>query len=451
MLSPIGIFLTNSSVCEIMQSCFQICFENRLSELLRRTAEIILVDMVQLLFARLPQFKDEITRYSSIKKLTMRGERTGKKVKKPNKQQQQQQSHVPTKQSDDQSTSDEVKQPEVHQNSEETNNNNNSSGGQKTESQMKPTETVVEDTAGEKFVNIENIQVNVTNEERKLCAQEVPNEETTTTTSSSLGDRPTSPSDTSSVVSATETQSVTSVVAVTATTPTGDEATSGTEQEYVNPRGVRFVQESAVTSATNAANLPYGLPCVRELLRFLISLIGAKNSELMISMGLNLITIGLEAGIDHLAAYQSLLAYVRDDLCRNLYNLLSVERLGIYTNVLRVTFLLFESLRGHLKLQIEHFMAKLMEIILSESSSSSQSSNSSLRVSPEQKEITLDFLVQLLRIPAFAIELYLNYDCSLNSTNLFEDLTKLLSKVRSFLFLFYFIFNFFLIFFLNII
>lgn len=31
MLSPIGIFLTNSSVCEIMQSCFQICFENRLS------------------------------------------------------------------------------------------------------------------------------------------------------------------------------------------------------------------------------------------------------------------------------------------------------------------------------------------------------------------------------------------------------------------------------------
>lgn len=31
MLSPIGYHLTNSSVCEIMQSCFQICFENRLS------------------------------------------------------------------------------------------------------------------------------------------------------------------------------------------------------------------------------------------------------------------------------------------------------------------------------------------------------------------------------------------------------------------------------------
>jgi hypothetical protein len=29
MLSTIGINLTNSSGCEIMQSCFQICFEAR--------------------------------------------------------------------------------------------------------------------------------------------------------------------------------------------------------------------------------------------------------------------------------------------------------------------------------------------------------------------------------------------------------------------------------------
>jgi brefeldin A-resistance guanine nucleotide exchange factor 1 len=68
MLSPIGLYLTNSSVCEIMQSCFQIFFENRLTELLRRTAESMLVDMVQLLFARLPQFKEEI-RYSAVKKV----------------------------------------------------------------------------------------------------------------------------------------------------------------------------------------------------------------------------------------------------------------------------------------------------------------------------------------------------------------------------------------------
>jgi brefeldin A-resistance guanine nucleotide exchange factor 1 len=88
MLSPIGINLTNSSVCEIMQSCFQICFEARLGgmylsrslsviiklilsfikELLRKTAELILIDMVQLLFARLPQFKEDL-RMTSLKKV----------------------------------------------------------------------------------------------------------------------------------------------------------------------------------------------------------------------------------------------------------------------------------------------------------------------------------------------------------------------------------------------
>lgn len=31
MLTPAGSMLTNESVCEIMQSCFRICFEMRLS------------------------------------------------------------------------------------------------------------------------------------------------------------------------------------------------------------------------------------------------------------------------------------------------------------------------------------------------------------------------------------------------------------------------------------
>ena len=190
------------------------------------------------------------------------------------------------------------------------------------------------------------------------------------------------------------------------------------DSEYVNPRGVRFVQESS--NSVHVANVPYGLPCVRELLRFLISLINSRNSELMVSMGLHLLTIALESGIDHLASYQSMLAYVKDDLCKNLYNLLSSERLMIFSNVLRISFFLFESLRFHLKFQIEHFFIKLMEIIKSELN----------RTTQEQKEATIDFILQMLRIPGFAVEIYINYDCSLNCSNLFEDLTKLLSKVN---------------------
>jgi hypothetical protein len=349
---------------------------------------------------------------------------------------------------------------------------------------MKKSDTVQELVAGQETtsttkppgtVKFENIQVNVSNEESKLCydqetsgkQQAVAALETDVKSSSSTNnlaesnspiDRKKTPSESSSsndvmpnlnqdqneeatlntsfVSESNEAKSVDEKEL--STTPVNEqqqppEPTMASEQdeqlakqlqdsEYVNPRGVRFVQDSGYS--VNAANLPYGLPCVRELLRFLISLISNRNSEMMVSMGLNLITIGLESGIDHIASYQTLLAYIKDDLCKNLYDLLSIERLSIYTNVLRVTFLLFESLRANLKLQLEHFLVKLMEIILSESN----------RVSQEQKEITIDFLVQMLRIPGFAIELYLNYDCSYNSSNIFEDLTKLLSKVSLFFF-----------------
>ena len=51
---------------------------------------------------------------------------------------------------------------------------------------------------------------------------------------------------------------------------------------------------------------PYGVPCVRELLRFLISLVNPRdisNSEPMIQMGLSLITVALETGVAHVHNY----------------------------------------------------------------------------------------------------------------------------------------------------
>ena len=41
-----------------------------------------------------------------------------------------------------------------------------------------------------------------------------------------------------------------------------------------------------------------------------------------------------------------------------------------------------------------------------------------------------DALVQLWKVPGLVTELYLNYDCDPYCSNLFEDVTKLLSKVR---------------------
>ena len=65
------------------------------------------------------------------------------------------------------------------------------------------------------------------------------------------------------------------------------------------------------------------------------------------------------------------------------------------------------------------YINKLIEVIVSES----------IHITHDQKEIALEAIVQLLRIPGFVTEIYLNYDADLFCPNVFEDLMKLLSKV----------------------
>ena len=65
------------------------------------------------------------------------------------------------------------------------------------------------------------------------------------------------------------------------------------------------------------------------------------------------------------------------------------------------------------------YLKKLMNIITSEN----------MKMPYEMKEMALEALVQLSRIPSFVTELYINHDCDFYCSNLFEDLTKLLSKV----------------------
>lgn len=71
-----------------------------------------------------------------------------------------------------------------------------------------------------------------------------------------------------------------------------------------------------------SALVPYGLPCVRELLRFLISLcnpLDKQNTDRMMHIGLSLLTVALEVGADHIGNYESLMTLVKDDMCRNLF------------------------------------------------------------------------------------------------------------------------------------
>lgn len=66
------------------------------------------------------------------------------------------------------------------------------------------------------------------------------------------------------------------------------------------------------------------------------------------------------------------------------------------------------------------FLKALMEMVVSETS----------KISYEQREISLDCIAQLWRTPGLVTEIYINYDCDLYCSNLFEEMTKMLSKVN---------------------
>lgn len=56
--------LTNGLVCEIMQSCFGIAFDSRITELLRKSAIKCMTEMVRALFSRISHFDQDISDYN---------------------------------------------------------------------------------------------------------------------------------------------------------------------------------------------------------------------------------------------------------------------------------------------------------------------------------------------------------------------------------------------------
>ncbi|KAJ7324448.1 hypothetical protein JRQ81_017468 [Phrynocephalus forsythii] len=410
LLTPVGAHLTNESVCEIMQSCFRICFEMRLSELLRKSAEHTLVDMVQLLFTRLPHFKEEPKSYvgTNIKKLKMRaGGMSDSSKWKKQKRSPRNSCHVTkvspeTEQSTVSGTGGvsfiDVPSPVSSGSSENASSTVSpvTDSGLEISSQISSREDLTDLPLGSSL----GISAAVPLTESRAREQPEPQ-----------GDSPQEEKTPSASV-----ESIPEVLEECTSVAEHSNSASVHDMDYVNPRGVRFTQSS---QKEGTALVPYGLPCIRELLRFLISLTNPHdrhNSEVMIHMGLQLLTVALE--LASVANFPSLLGLVKEELCRYLFQLLSVERLSLYSASLRVCFLLFESMREHLKFQLEMYIKKLMEIITVENP----------KMPYEMKEMALEAIVQLWRVPSFVTELYINYDCDYYCANLFEDLTKLLSK-----------------------
>ncbi|XP_054265993.1 Golgi-specific brefeldin A-resistance guanine nucleotide exchange factor 1-like isoform X2 [Macrosteles quadrilineatus] len=459
VLSPLGVMLTNDSVCEIMLSCLRICFEVRLSELLRRCAEHYLKDMVQLLFTRLPYFSEDLRKPINMKKLKMRSgsidQSRGKRklkssMRKTSRPQiktedKEKPSHIQL--SADNFPQDKVstslplattpvefegsKEAEVKLENETPTVQTpiSDENANETETVSGETEIVEQPQNEESQINGElqsNVEV-VPDSEDPQCKDggaalalteqtELHTEEQPEDISSETHVAPEDKVDTLQIETpVVEPPAVEPPKSPVESAPQSPTSPSSDTHEWYNSQGVRF------TPQEEGPLVPYGVLCVRELFRFLVSLcnpLNKENSEVIIHTGLTLLTVALEVGADAIGKYATLLTIVKDDLCRNLFMLLNSERLSIFAANLQVSFLLFESLRTHLKFQLELFLSRLSEIIVSDNS----------KISFEQKELALECVVQLWRIPGLVTELYLNYDCDLYCPNVYEDLTKLLSK-----------------------
>ncbi|KAJ1472425.1 hypothetical protein T484DRAFT_1840456 [Baffinella frigidus] len=155
----------------------------------------------------------------------------------------------------------------------------------------------------------------------------------------------------------------------------------------------------------------YGLACMHKALAFYCQLtnpggdasVEGENDRML---GLALINVILETGGRQLSSCPALVAVLQHDLSRNLLQNSRTSNLQVLSLTLRVVFNMFNSVREHMKVQLEVFFNS---IHLAESQA------------PENREMALESLVEFCREPRLMVDIYTNYNCDMQCTNFFED------------------------------
>ncbi|CAH8609100.1 unnamed protein product [Heterobilharzia americana] len=371
LLVPAGTLVSDRAIREILQSCFRICFEPKLSDLLRRTAELCLASMIQLFFSRLP---------------TLVGFRTDRSVQ------------LSTQGNSSYDTKVTVVDKETLQIS------------QPIKTSQSPMKSCDNSVAG--FIEKDEVM-----HEKTSCGT-LDNVIENSSNSQVEYSFPNHPIDSKSCFNQANDSNQMEFIVHGQVTTLSDSVAHESADSTLPPS-----QPDACLNEFQPADpvqpQPYTIEAVYELLSYLIySLSPVHNNETVISISLGLITIALETGADAIASSPRLLQLVRGDLTKYLMLLLSSEDVWQFAATLRVCFLLFESMRSQLKLQMEVYLQRLTAISSSDNESTSY----------EFREIALDSVVRLFLVPGLATELYVNYDCDAYCSNLFEDITKMLAK-----------------------
>jgi hypothetical protein len=107
----------------------------------------------------------------------------------------------------------------------------------------------------------------------------------------------------------------------------------------------------------------------------------------------------------------SLVDVLRGDVCRHLLRATQNDDLAVFSLALRVVFNMFMSIKDHMKIQLEVFLTSVHLRLLQKSNFSPI---------PAREELALESLLEFCREPALMQDLYTNYDCDVQCTNLYD-------------------------------
>lgn len=216
---------------------------------------------------------------------------------------------------------------------------------------------------------------------------------------------------------------------------------------------------------------PYSLPSIKELFRALVDLLdphNRKHTDTMRYMALRVIDVIFEVAGPSVAEQPTLAKLANDDLCRYLLQLVRSENMFLLNGSLRVAGTLLATCRKVLKLQQEMFLSyvigclhsrvdipaepgidptlyegipsapKLVKPVPSQPSSGRSTpvpvkDRRTLGLEggarkPEAREAMVESIGNLIRIPSYMVELFVNYDCEVDREDLCEDMVGLLSR-----------------------
>ncbi|KAJ8595613.1 Sec7-domain-containing protein [Rhizopogon salebrosus TDB-379] len=215
---------------------------------------------------------------------------------------------------------------------------------------------------------------------------------------------------------------------------------------------------------------PYGLPALLELLRVLVNILDPNDQVHTDSTRLTALVIlnaALETSGTVMGDYPSLSALILDPGCKYLFQLARSDNASVLQAALRAVTTVFQTMRKHLKLQQELFLAFSIDRLAAPPQSkpiNSKKNNNPTSprlgtpaigtpilgpvdteleldkgspvpsrppVQPargDTRDLMLETLSQLCRHPSSMVDLYVNYDCDINCENLFERLIEFLTK-----------------------